>query len=478
VAESSSIPFATVERLRLSAAQLATGVRLACCIFPEADLHVTIEHPTPPIAWRALRADEYSELALPLTVRDHSFHYGVAIDLGTTHLRLTLWDVNEQRRLAGLACLNPQGSYGADILSRLMEAVRTEQIADEMRSLIQQIIAEALRDIAAQAAIDLHKVGRVLIVGNTAMLCLLSGENYAELLQPENWTRRIAVQPTDIAFLQTAWNLGAQSDIRFITPAGGFIGSDLLAGIIATRLIEQPAGSLLIDFGTNSEMALWDGTTLHVTATAGGPAFEGCGISCGMTGEAGAIYRVEQVDVDDFKIKVLGQEQPRGLCGSGLVDAVAWLRRNHKLDKVGRFTQRSSAGFVLEKGRHSVLLKPGDIDILQRAKAAIGAGVQWICHQAGIMPGELSQVIASGAFGRLLNINNAQAIGLLPPVALGAVRLEGNTALAGCEALLLCHESAGTLEAVLSVCKVYNMGEDASFETLFIENLYLQPMQA
>jgi uncharacterized 2Fe-2S/4Fe-4S cluster protein (DUF4445 family) len=425
-----------------------------------------------------LRADEYSEFPLPLTVQESRLEYGVAIDLGTTHLRLTLWDVNAQRRVAGLACLNPQGSYGADILSRLMEAVRTEQIAAEMGNLVRQIIAEALRDIAAQAAIDLRKVGKVLIVGNTAMLCLLSGKNYAELLQTENWTRRIAVQPPDVACFQTAWNLGAQSDIRFITPAGGFIGSDLLAGIVATRLIEQPAGSLLIDFGTNSEMALWDGTTLHVTATAGGPAFEGCGISCGMTGEAGAIYRVEQIDADNFNIKVLGDEQPRGLCGSGMVDAVAWLRRNNKLDKVGRFTHRNSAEFVLFKGLHSVVIKPGDIDTLQRAKAAIGAGVQWVCQQAGMMPGELSRVFACGAFGRLLDIHNAQQIGLLPPVAFSAVQLEGNTALAGCEALLLSHESDQTLQKVLSTCKVYNMGEDEIFEALFIENLYLQPMQA
>jgi uncharacterized 2Fe-2S/4Fe-4S cluster protein (DUF4445 family) len=303
-------------------------------------------------------------------------------------------------------------------------------------------------------------VGSVLIVGNTAMLCLVAGENYAQLLQPENWTSRIEVQPPDIAVLQKAWNFGAHTDIRFITSAGGFIGSDLLAGVIATRLLEQGASSLLIDFGTNSEMALWDGTTLHATATAGGPAFEACGISCGLTGEAGAIYRIEQIDAEDFNISVLGDEEPRGLCGSGLVDAVAWLRRNNKLDKVGRFTQRTSAGFVLHEGVHSVVLKHGDIDTLQRAKAAIGAGVQWLCQQAGIMPGELRQIIACGAFGRLLDINNAQQIGLLPPVPNAAMRLEGNTALAGCEALLLAHESARSLQEVLSVCKVYNMGED------------------
>jgi uncharacterized 2Fe-2S/4Fe-4S cluster protein (DUF4445 family) len=124
------------------------GVRLACCIVAEADLHITIEHPMPPIAWRPLREDEYSEFSLPPSLQLQHFQYGVAIDLGTTHLQLTLWDLKAGRRVAGLVCLNPQGSYGADILTRLMEVVRGKEIADEMRCLVQQIIDEALSEIA------------------------------------------------------------------------------------------------------------------------------------------------------------------------------------------------------------------------------------------------------------------------------------------------------------------------------------------
>jgi uncharacterized 2Fe-2S/4Fe-4S cluster protein (DUF4445 family) len=309
------------------------------------------------------------------------------------------------------------------------------------------------------------------------MLTLLAGKNYAELLQPENWTRPIDCQPQDTNFLRDAWGMGCDADIRIIAPLGGFIGSDLLAAVLATRLVEQPAGSLLIDFGTNSEMALWDGNTLHVTSAAGGPAFEGSGISCGMPGEAGAIFRVQQ-NGEGFAVRVLGETVPQGLCGSGLVDAVAWLRRNGKLDKVGRFTDRDSTGFVLHEGEHRIALLRSDIDVLQRAKAAIGGGVGWLCQQADMALSGLHQVYACGAFGNWLDAHNAQQIGLLPPVGPGEVRLESNAALAGCEMLLLSAAAERTLKDVLVRSKVYNLAEDAAFESLFVNSLYLQPMQA
>ena len=477
VAESANIPFTAGERLRLSAAQLSNGLRLACQLKPETDLHVSIQRQMPQMAWRRIREDEYCELPRSLTLIKSSGHYGVAIDLGTTHIRLTLWNLSTGERLAGVAGLNPQGSYGTDVLMRLMEASRSGKIAREICGLVEQAIAEALSCVAAQISINLCEIGKVLVVGNTAMLCLMANQNFAQLLQPENWTRRLDYQPQDTRFLRAAWGIGKDAFIRFISPMGGFIGSDILAGVIATGLTEQPAGSVLIDFGTNSEIALWDGNTLHVTATAGGPAFEGCGISCGMQGETGAIYRVDQGEVEGFGIRVLGGDEPMGLCGSGLVDAVAWLRRNGRLDKVGRFTEQNSEGFVLHEGPPRIILKHSDIDVLQRAKAAIGGGVHWLCRQAGLSLSDLRLVYACGAFGNLLDVNSAQQIGLLPPVAHASVRLEGNTALAGCEALLLSTEEDVAVNAVLALSKVYNMAEDAGFESLFVENLYLQPMQ-
>ncbi len=477
VQESATIPVTSGEKRRISPARLNVGWRLACQITPQIPLHVSIKTLAPAQHWRALREDEYSFIRQPLALRPSVMRYGVAVDLGTTHIRLTLWDVRAGKRLAGRIGINPQASYGADILTRLTEAARSRQVADAIAVLATTAIAEALRDMASALEINLHDIGEVVIVGNSAMMSLLSGKNTALLLNPDYWTQCFSIQPDDPDLLNKAWALSEQARIRFITPLGGFIGSDLLAGIIATRLIEQPAGSLLIDFGTNSEMALWDGERLRLTATAGGPAFEGCGISCGMSAEAGAIYRLSSGHDSTFKLGVLGKAKAKGLCGSGLVDAVAWLRHQGKLDKLGRYPDRASEGFVLSESGGRIVLKAADIDVFQRAKASIGAGVCWLCEQAGLAVSDLARVYAGGAFGGLLDVSNAQAIGLLPPVPVEKVQLEANSALAGCEELLLSAEAECLVAAVLAVAELYNMGEDSAFENLFVENLYLQAMQ-
>lgn len=471
------IPFTEGERLRLSGALLNEGWRLACQVKPMASLIVDIDASVIPKQWRLLRDDEYCSWVHPFTRRSSSMRYGVAVDLGTTHIRLSLCDIAEGKRLTGRVGINPQVGYGADVLTRLMEALRSKAMADEIGGVARAAIGDALKAAATQSSIDLPDIDEVCLVGNTAMMSLLSGKNTALLLQPEYWTKRLDIQPEDTGLLQQAWGLAEHAFIQFIAPLGGFIGSDLLMGIIATRLIEQPAGSLLIDFGTNSEIALWDGAKLRVTSTAGGPAFEGSGITCGMSGEAGAVYRLRTVHDYVFELGVIGGGKPRGVCGSGLVDAVSWLRRRGMLDKLGRFRGDMREGFVLSESDPRIVLKSSDIDVFQRAKAPIAAGVSRLCNQAGISVDELSQVYASGAFGRLLDVTNAQEIGLLPPVPINRVYLEGNTALAGCEELLLSADGACTLAAVLSVVEVYNMAEESDFERLFVENLYIQPMR-
>lgn len=477
VPEGNANSITDVERLRLSGEQLRNAVRLACQIFPSTDMHVTVVQPVEQMYWRFLREDEYGSLAAPVSLHEPAPCYGVAIDLGTTHIRLTLWDLAGGKRVAGRTGLNPQGSYGTDVLTRIDEASRSSEIAQKLSSMVQRVIAEALRDIAIQFRLNLSDVQKVCIVGNTAMLSLLACKNFTKLLSPENWTGPIDCQPADTGFLRDAWAVSKDAQIRFIAPLGGFIGSDLLAGLVATKLAEGEAGSLLIDFGTNSEIALWDGVNVHVTSAAGGPAFEGCGISCGMPCESGAIYRVDQIENNGFGIRVSGDDEAAGLCGSGLVDAVAWLRRNGRLDRLGRFTRGDDQRFVIHAGRNQIVLMPRDIDVLQRAKAAIGGGVLWLCRQAGLPINELRKIYVCGAFGRLLDIGNAQQIGLLPNISPSAICLEGNSALAGCETMLVSMEAGKNLHALSALCRVYNLAEEAGYESLFVENLFLQPIE-
>lgn len=479
VAESAHVPFAPAERLRLSGDQLARNWRLACQLkaddFPEsAVLHVDLSGRERGLAWRSLRSDEYTELPAPTTLRSPIARLGVAIDLGTTHIRLSLWNLQQGVRLAGEVGPNPQGSYGVDVLTRLMEAVNSPQTATELQALAMQAIGESLQRMAASAGIGRQEVGEVLVVGNTAMLTLLASQNFQWLMQPENWDKAIPCE-VDEPFMRQAWQLAPHARVRLIAPLGGFIGSDLLAGVLASGLTRRRESALLIDFGTNSEMALWNGTQLTVTSAAGGPAFEGSGISCGMPGENGAIYRVKPGDKGEYQVSVLGGGQAKGVCSSGLVDAVALLRQAEHLDKVGRFRQPVDGGWALSEG---IVLKHGDIDVLQRAKAAIGAGVRWLCDQAGLPTSALQSVYVTGAFGKLLHVAHAQQIGLLPRIPAENVHLAANLALAGCEMLLLSGQRDELLDEVIQVAEVHNLADNPIFEELFVENLYLQAMHA
>jgi len=314
------------------------------------------------------------------------------------------------------------------------------------------------------------------LVGNTAMLALLSGRNYAKLIQPSHWTQTIDCQPGHTDTWAAAWGIHPKASIHVIPPLAGFVGSDLLAGVVTTHLTENGDGCLLIDFGANSEIALWDGQALWVTSAAGGPAFEGSGIDCGLPAEPGAIYRVNvrQDGTPDFA--VIGGAQARGICGSGLVDLIANLVRTGRLTNMGRFTSSVSGnGFALVQGEREIVLTKGGVDVFQRAKAAIGAGVDVLLTHADMRYKDLRRICVGGAFGSFLDVANAQEIGLLPRIQPELVELCGNTALAGCEDAILAHVAAQNMVHLRDRLKIVNLSQCLEFEDIYLEHLYLQP---
>ena len=469
------------ERFHLDDAHLTQNARLACQVRPEHDLRVTILAPAPRSVWRRLNAREQRRVRYVGPPLDPSSPvakpYGVAVDLGTTHIRLSLHDLASGRWLAGRQGLNPQMSVGSDVIARLVAAAES---SEQARAASQQVVAaigDALWDIAVREGINLQQVARLTLVGNTAMLALLAGRNANLLLQPSHWTRAIDCRPDGTAAWAVAWGIHPAATIEVIAPLAGFVGSDLLAGVVATRLMENGVGALLIDFGTNSEIALWDGQTLWVTSAAGGPAFEGCGVRCGLPAEPGAIHRVTRRDDGGWAFAVIAGEEPRGLCGSGLVDLIAGLVGSGELTRLGRFASSvPDAGWTLARGERDIVLTKRDVDLLQRAKAAIGVGVQVLLAQAGLKVEDLQRLYVSGAFGESLDVANAQAIGLLPGIAPERVELCGNTALAGCEDALFSPEVGERLQRLADRARIVNLSHCADFDTLFFENLYLEPL--
>jgi uncharacterized 2Fe-2S/4Fe-4S cluster protein (DUF4445 family) len=454
-------------------------MRLACQVKVERDLQIEILSPAPQSVWRSLNQG-WVKTCIPSTARPlHSeieHPIGASVDIGTTHISISLLDIHTCCRLAGRRGLNPQSDSGADVLTRLISAQSDEQ-GEKFSHQVIQAIGEGLRDIESREGIDLRRVARVVLVGNTAMLALLSGQNHDLLLQPRYWSESIECLPLETVSWGADWGISPEAAIDVIAPLAGFVGSDLLSGVIATHLIEHGRGALLVDFGTNSEVALWDGNKIWVTSAAGGPAFEGCGISCGMPAEPGAIYRVYVSDATgELAFDVVADAEPRGLCGSGMVDLLACLVRNRTLNDKGQFAPSvPEYGFPLRRDDREIVLTKRDIDIFQRAKAAIGVAVKVLLTKAGMEYRELRRICIGGVFGQYLNIVNAQEIGLLPASPGLLIETSGNTALSGCEALLLSPDSEERLQEVRSHAVFVNLSTVAEFETLFLENLYLKP---
>ncbi len=344
------------ENTYLDSTQLAQGIRLACQVIPEQDLQIVILAPAPESDWRSLprgdgrrigRIPAFPLREAPTEVREA---YGIAVDLGTTHVSLSLLDLSSGECLAGRYGPNPQMYFGSDVMTRLVTASESSKQARVMSQQIVKAIGEALWDIASREGIDLQQVVRLALVGNTAMLALLSGRNYSQLVQPSHWTKAIDCLPGHTDAWAAAWGIHPGAGINVVPPLAGFVGSDLLAGVVTTGLTESGAGCLLIDFGANSEIALWDGQALWVTSAAGGPAFEGSGIDCGLPAEPGAIYRVNLQQDGMLDFDVIGGGQARGICGSGLVDLIANLVHTGRLTNMGRFTSSVPGnGFALAR---------------------------------------------------------------------------------------------------------------------------------
>jgi uncharacterized 2Fe-2S/4Fe-4S cluster protein (DUF4445 family) len=470
------------ERLHLTSAQLSQGVRLACQVSPRHDMQVEILNPAPPSNWKSSQ-----DTALLHTLREQaeegrwlppgiSHPCGVAVDLGTSHLCLSLFDLVKGRWLADRWGRNPQQNFGADVVTRLSAAVESPGAAREMSRLVVAAIGEALLDIATRDGFDPRRIVNVTVVGNTAMLALLSGRNFGLLLQPDYWTRPVDCTPVETSGWVAEWEINPVAEVDVVAPLAGFVGSDLLAGLVSTRFTEGAAPALFIDFGTNSEIALWSGEALWVTASAGGPAFESSGIGCGVPAEAGAVFRVRLDAAGGMACQIIGDDHAKGLCGSGLVDLVACLLGSGRLTSTGKFVG-GETGYTFSAGGTELTLSSGDVDLMQRAKAAVGVGIRALCGHAGVSLKDLRRVCVGGAFGRYLDVGNAQAIGLLPPVPPATVELAGNTALAGCCDVMLSSLAAERLNELRSRARIVNLASYPDFDQAFLENLYLQPLQ-
>jgi uncharacterized 2Fe-2S/4Fe-4S cluster protein (DUF4445 family) len=444
-------PPTDAEKDRLDAALLKEGWRLACVRTAQEDMKL-----------------ELAQWESPVLADNSEFHfvpqpgYGVAIDLGTTTLAAQLVDLSTGFVLAVATGLNPQAQLGADIMTRIDQAIRGGQ-GDTMTGMIRRQLGAMTTELLAQHPVNPDELRRVVIVGNTVMHHLFCGLSLEPLAAYPFETREDGLKNFAAGIL--GLDRGLAPKVFFLPCLGGFVGSDILAGIIATRLPEKAGLSCLIDLGTNGEIVVAKDGAMVCASTAAGPAFEGARISMGMRASTGAISEV-RTDGDGLSCRVIGQTIPRGICGSGLVDAVAAGLELGWIEAGGRLANGRKTLPLLEP----VCLSLGDVRELQLAKGAVAAGVRLLLDRFGADEANVDRVFLAGAFGNYINRASARRIGLWS-FAPESVQASGNTALLGAKIALFTPESELAYESLRARVKHVGLSHDAKFEDSYIDCL-------
>ncbi|HEY0814068.1 MAG TPA: ASKHA domain-containing protein [Pseudonocardia sp.] len=415
--------------------------------------------------------------------------FGIAFDLGTTTVVATLLDLATGTPVAVASMLNPQQPFGADVITRISATMLDPDALDRLTTLAQGCLDQLAGEVCAEGAVERGEVYEIALAGNATMTHLVLG------IDPEP----LGVAPFVMAarsfdgLVAADLGVGVHPGARaYVFPAlGAYVGGDIVAGALASGMDRDRRVRLFIDIGTNCEIVLAAGDRLLATAAPAGPAFEGAAIRCGMRAAPGAIEGVKISD-DDVALQVIGDVEPLGLAGSGLVDAVAALVAAGLVDSSGRLVTPDAPGippglaarlqqvgqervFVLhfrgEQVAEALYLSQRDIRELQFAKAAIATGWQLLLEEQGLTAADVAQVVLAGSFGSYLAPASAVRIGLVPAVAVLRIVSAGNVAGEGAKMALLSIRERAAAQALLEEVHYVELSDRADFNDQFVDRL-------
>jgi uncharacterized 2Fe-2S/4Fe-4S cluster protein (DUF4445 family) len=431
--------------------------------------------------WKAsvvVRGGEIISVA-PLNSRN----LGVAVDLGTTKIAAYLVDLETGRTLSAKGIMNPQISYGEDVIARMVYAHRSGQGADTLQKIVVDVLNGLFEELCRDACVkETEEINEVVVVGNTAMHHLL-------LRLPVGQLARAPHVPTvsramDIKGRRLGLSIAQGAVVHLLPNIAGFVGGDHLAMLLAVRAEENPGPMLAIDIGTNTEISLVTGGGISSVSCASGPAFEGAHISCGMRAAKGAIEHVSMSD-NQLRYHVIQDARPVGICGSGIFDALAQLFSHGVIDKGGRITGDHPLVREGQNGREVVLvdetegagpiiaITQKDVRELQLAKGAIRAGIDMLLKEHGLLPDAVNEIIVAGAFGSYLDISSAVCIGMLPEIPLDRFRQVGNAAGVGAKAVLTSKTERKKAQRLAQKIRYVELAGKPGFQKVFMEAMAL-----
>ncbi len=441
------------ERERQLLGDAPQGQRLACFTVVEGDCSLR----TQTGGTDRILADYRADALPPAPIYPGA--YGVAVDIGTTTVVGYLFERTKAAPIAVQGALNSQRTFGADVLSRI--AYCNEHTVAPLQEAIRRQLDSLLQSLCQGAGIAPEALSGLCVTGNTTMLHLLAG------LEP----RSLALAPFTPQSVFGDWHdlaLPHFPGLRAYLPQciSAYVGADITCSVLSSGIAASDKNVLLVDIGTNGEMVLHTPEGVIGTSTAAGPAFEGSGISAGMSAQSGAISSV-WAEKGQVRFTTVDDAPPVGLCGSGLVDSMAAFLELGILDKRGRMAD--SFGGRAPLGDSGVFVTQKDVRQFQLAKGAIRGGMDVLLHHCGLSYEALDQIVLCGGFGSYLNVTSAQAIGLIPPDMAGRTVAIGNAAGAGAGNILQNTARQAQALQIASAVRAIDLSTDAYFKKRYVE---------
>jgi len=412
-----------------------------------------------------------------------SRNLGLAIDLGTTKVAGYLVDLSNGQTLASKGIMNPQISFGEDIISRIALIIKQPDEAVHLQKLVASAINELAADLCAMVGANTEEIIEAVVIGNTAMHHIFLGIPVRQLATSP-FVPAIS-QSLDIKARDLGLHIGPGAYVHVPPNIAGFVGADHVAMLLATKDFQNDGPVICLDIGTNTEVSLINNGNISTVSCASGPAFEGGHIKHGMRAAGGAIERLRIIN-GSFQYQVIDDVPPIGLCGSGMLDAVAQFYLAKILDRRGQIkdnhprvrTQRKQREIVLlnreeRGGQPDIVITQQDVRELQLAKAAIRTGIEALLAVNGCSEEEIKQVIVAGAFGSYIDINSALTIGMFPPFSPKQFRQVGNAAGMGAKLILTSLTKRAESQTLVSGIRYIELASAPDFTQIFTQASYL-----
>ncbi|MFB3892352.1 MAG: ASKHA domain-containing protein [Phycisphaerae bacterium] len=410
-------------------------------------------------------------------------NFCIAADIGTTTIVCHLVDLQDGQTLGRAAKYNSQAAYGADFIRRIIHASGSEAGENTLRQAVVGDVNELIKQLTTKYRLGTGDITVIAAAGNTAMMHLMLGLP-AENIRKAPYTG-VAYDLPPFRAAEIGLQINPRGLLYCVPCVAGFVGGDVVAGIFSTGLARGEAVRMLIDIGTNGEIAIGNSEFIVTASASAGPAFEGAECRSGMRATDGAIDHIRLLDARSIlNFSTIGSSPPVGLCGTGYVDLVAEMLRVGAIDKTGRLNPRAAVDRIREGqyGEMEYVIVPaaqsgngkdiavtqGDIDNIRRAKGAIFAACRVLLKALNMTFDDVSEILVAGAFGNFLNVANAVFIGLLPDLALDRLKFVGNTSIAGAKLAAICSGAYDEMSQIAARTTYFELSTDPTFMDEFV----------